>query len=85
MTRERLLWRLGNYKKLSFECPEVIHEEKSALHFKQKVPEVGRPHGVHDVSYYSPNFHIFVIVLDYFVPKQSLLDLQIFEVELLSH
>jgi hypothetical protein len=60
-----------------------MHEEKSTLHFsiiKQEVPEVGRPHGVHDVSYYSPDFDIFV-----FVAKQSLLDLQIFEVELLSH
>jgi hypothetical protein len=48
MTRERLLWRPGNDKKLSFECPEVMHEEKSLLHFriiKQEAPEVGRPHG----------------------------------------
>jgi hypothetical protein len=46
MTRERLLWRPGHDKKLSFECPEVMHEEKSSLHFsiiKQEAPEVGQP------------------------------------------
>ncbi len=43
MTRERPLWQPGNNKKLSFESPEVMHEEKSALHFsmiKQEAPEV---------------------------------------------
>ncbi len=45
MKRERLLRRPGKDKKLSFECPEVMHEEKSALHFiiiEQEAPEVGR-------------------------------------------
>ncbi len=48
MTRERLLWRPGNDKKLSFESPEVMHEEKSSLHFsiiKQEALEVGQPLG----------------------------------------
>ncbi len=48
MTRERLIWRPDNYKKFSFESPEVMHEEKSALHFsiiKQKATEMGRSHG----------------------------------------
>ena len=48
MKRERLLRRPGKDIKLSFECPEVMHEEKSALHFiiiEQEAPEVGRPHG----------------------------------------
>jgi hypothetical protein len=48
MTRERLLWRPGNDKKLSFECPEEMQEEKSSLHFsiiKQEAPELEQPHG----------------------------------------
>ncbi len=47
MKRERLLRRPGKDKKLSFVCPEVMHEEKSLLHFiiiEQEAPEVGR-HG----------------------------------------
>jgi hypothetical protein len=43
MTRERPLWQPGNNKKLSFESPEVMQEEKSALHFsimKQEATEV---------------------------------------------
>jgi hypothetical protein len=43
MTRERPLWQPGNNKKLSFESPEVMLEEKSALHFsimKQEAAEV---------------------------------------------
>jgi hypothetical protein len=43
MTRERPLWQPGNNKKLSFESPEVMQEEKSALHFSminQEAPEV---------------------------------------------
>ena len=51
MKRERLLRRPGKDKKLSFECPEVMHEEKSALHFiiiEQEAPDVGR-HGPPDI------------------------------------
>jgi hypothetical protein len=43
MTRERPLWQPGNKKNLSFESPEVMQEEKSALHFSminQEAPEV---------------------------------------------
>ena len=43
MTRERPLWQPGNNKKLSFESPEVMQEEKSLLHFSminQEAPEV---------------------------------------------
>ncbi len=48
MTRERLLGRPGKAKKLNFECPEKMQEEKSLLHFsliKQEALEVRRPHG----------------------------------------
>jgi hypothetical protein len=34
MTRERLLGWPGKAKKLTFECPEVMQEEKSLLHYR---------------------------------------------------
>ena len=45
MTRERHLGRPGQAKKLTFECPEVMQEEKSLPHFsliKQEALEVQR-------------------------------------------
>ncbi len=65
MTRKRLLWRPGHDKKLSFECPEVMHEEKSSLHFsiiKQEAPEVGQPLEPLGRLFYA---EIFVVILDF--------------------
>jgi hypothetical protein len=57
-------------KKLSFECLEVMHEEKYALHFsiiKQEAPEVGRPHGPPYIwaVFLMRNYAIFVVILDF--------------------
>ncbi len=71
--RERLLWRPGNYQKLSFEGPEVMHEEKSALHFsiiKQEAPEVGRPNRPPYIwaVFLMPKLWNFVYILEFIFP-----------------